>query len=137
MNLSGRPNQYALWPGFSAVARPGDNLLLATREAAGFDFIRPIALGRRLFVQQHGRIQDRLLHLEHVSEAGFQHHQALFHFFLAKLTQDLFEFVRTGLSPTGKVLGEFHATGTRSVYTERIQAAGYTIHPALSRVSQG
>jgi pilus assembly protein CpaF len=53
------------------------------------------------------------------------------------LTQDLFEFVRTGLSPTGKVLGEFHATGTRSVYTERIQAAGYTIHPALSRVSQG
>jgi pilus assembly protein CpaF len=53
------------------------------------------------------------------------------------LTQDLFEFVQTGVSPTGKVLGEFHATGTRSVYTERIQAAGYSIHPALSRTSQG
>ena len=53
------------------------------------------------------------------------------------LTQDLFEFVRTGMSPTGKVVGEFRATGTRSVYTERIQAAGYTIHPALSRTPQG
>jgi pilus assembly protein CpaF len=53
------------------------------------------------------------------------------------LTQDLFEFVRTGLSPTGKVLGEFRATGTRSVYTERIQAAGLTILPVLSRSSQG
>ena len=53
------------------------------------------------------------------------------------LTQDLFDFVQTGVSPTGKVLGEFRATGTRSVYTERIQAAGYTIHPALSRTSQG
>lgn len=28
-NLSGRPNQYDLWPSFSSVARPGDNLLLA------------------------------------------------------------------------------------------------------------
>jgi hypothetical protein len=53
------------------------------------------------------------------------------------LIQDLFEFVRTGMSPTGKVLGEFRATGTRSVYTERVQAAGFTIHPALSQSSQG
>jgi pilus assembly protein CpaF len=53
------------------------------------------------------------------------------------LTQDLFEFVRTGMSPIGKVLGTFHATGTRSVFTERIQAAGHTIHPALSQTSQG
>ena len=29
MNLSGRPNQYDLWPRFSDVARPGDNLMLA------------------------------------------------------------------------------------------------------------
>ena len=29
MNLSGRPNQYDLWPRFPDVARPGDNLLLA------------------------------------------------------------------------------------------------------------
>ncbi|MEP6493982.1 MAG: glycosyltransferase family 39 protein [bacterium] len=28
LNLSGRENQYDLWPKFSAVARPGDNLLL-------------------------------------------------------------------------------------------------------------
>jgi hypothetical protein len=28
MNLAGRPNQYDLWPRFSDVAKPGDNLLL-------------------------------------------------------------------------------------------------------------
>jgi 4-amino-4-deoxy-L-arabinose transferase-like glycosyltransferase len=32
-NLSGRPNQYDLWPGFPNVAHPGDNLLLALDES--------------------------------------------------------------------------------------------------------
>src|SRR6516225_1083966 len=43
------------------------------------------------------------------------------------LMQDLFEFVRTGLSPTGKVVGEFRATGVRSKYTEKMMAAGYPL----------
>lgn len=34
-NLSGRPNQYDLWPGFPNVARAGDNLLLAVDESDG------------------------------------------------------------------------------------------------------
>jgi 4-amino-4-deoxy-L-arabinose transferase-like glycosyltransferase len=33
-NLSGRPNQYDLWPHFSDVARAGDNLLLAVDDGA-------------------------------------------------------------------------------------------------------
>jgi hypothetical protein len=32
-NLSGRPNQYDLWPGFPNVAHSGDNLLLALDES--------------------------------------------------------------------------------------------------------
>jgi pilus assembly protein CpaF len=44
------------------------------------------------------------------------------------LMQDLFEFVRSGVSPTGKVLGEFRSTGIRSKYTEKMLAAGYPLN---------
>ena len=44
------------------------------------------------------------------------------------LMQDLFEFVRTGVSPTGKVLGEFRSTGIRSKYTDKMLAAGYPLN---------
>jgi pilus assembly protein CpaF len=43
------------------------------------------------------------------------------------LMQDLFEFVRTGVSPTGKVLGEFRSTGIRSKYADKMLAAGYPL----------
>jgi hypothetical protein len=32
MNLSGRHNQYDLWPGFPESAKPGENLVLALDE---------------------------------------------------------------------------------------------------------
>jgi pilus assembly protein CpaF len=38
--------------------------------------------------------------------------------------QDLFEFERTGLSPRGKVLGSFRATGARPVCLDRLKAYG-------------
>jgi pilus assembly protein CpaF len=41
------------------------------------------------------------------------------------LMEDLFEFVQTGLSPTGKVLGEFRSTGIRSKYADKMLAAGF------------
>jgi pilus assembly protein CpaF len=43
------------------------------------------------------------------------------------LMQDLFEFVRTGVTSTGKVLGEFRATGIRSKYADKMIAAGYPL----------
>jgi pilus assembly protein CpaF len=43
------------------------------------------------------------------------------------LMEDLFEFVRTGSSPTGKVLGEFRSTGIRSKYADKMLAAGYPL----------
>lgn len=66
VNQSGRRNQYDLWPGFAAVARPGDDLLLVLDDSDDFhssarrlapfftDAVRgePIALVRR--GQQHG-----------------------------------------------------------------------------------
>jgi pilus assembly protein CpaF len=41
------------------------------------------------------------------------------------MLQDLFEFQRSGLSPSGKVLGQFRSTGIRSAYTERIELGGF------------
>src|SRR4051812_11648047 len=38
--------------------------------------------------------------------------------------QDLFEFERTGISPRGKVLGRFRATGNRPICLDRLKAYG-------------
>jgi pilus assembly protein CpaF len=51
------------------------------------------------------------------------------------MMQDLFEFKRTGIGQGGKVLGQFRYTGIRSMYTDRVAAAGYRIdiQPSFSR----
>ena len=38
--------------------------------------------------------------------------------------QDLFEFVQTGVTPEGRVQGQFRASGLRSRYFDRLVAAG-------------
>jgi pilus assembly protein CpaF len=43
------------------------------------------------------------------------------------MMQDLFEFKRTGIGQGGKVLGQFRFTGIRSMYTERVAAAGFRL----------
>jgi pilus assembly protein CpaF len=45
------------------------------------------------------------------------------------MMQDLFEFVRTGISPEGKVIGSLRPTGIRSIYTPRFEAAGMRFDP--------
>ena len=44
------------------------------------------------------------------------------------MMQDLFEFVRTGTSPSGRIIGHFHSTGIRSSYHQRLEvpASGWT-----------
>jgi pilus assembly protein CpaF len=49
------------------------------------------------------------------------------------MMQDLFEFKRTGVGPAGKVLGHFTSTGVRSVYSQRIEMAGYKLDAKLFR----
>jgi pilus assembly protein CpaF len=41
------------------------------------------------------------------------------------MMQDLWEFVRTGNTSNGKILGNLRPTGIRSVYLERLEGAGY------------
>jgi pilus assembly protein CpaF len=48
--------------------------------------------------------------------------------------QDVYEFVRTGISPRGKVLGSFRGTGARPVCMDRLKA--YGIHLSQSIFSE-
>jgi len=49
------------------------------------------------------------------------------------MMQDLFEFRRTGIGPGGEVLGQFVSTGTRSTYSQRLEAAGYKLDGKIFR----
>jgi pilus assembly protein CpaF len=46
------------------------------------------------------------------------------------LTQDLFEFVQTGVAPDGRVVGKFRATEARTKFSERIEALGVSDNAA-------
>jgi pilus assembly protein CpaF len=49
------------------------------------------------------------------------------------MMQDLFEFKRTGVGPGGEVIGHFLASGIRSTYSPRLEAAGYKLESKLFR----
>ncbi len=53
------------------------------------------------------------------------------------MMQDLFEFKRTGVGPNGEVLGQFVATGIRSTYSQRLEAAGYKLDANIFRNTIG
>jgi pilus assembly protein CpaF len=53
------------------------------------------------------------------------------------MMQDLFEFKRTGIGPGGEVLGSFLASGIRSTYSQRLEAAGYKLESKLFRNTIG
>jgi pilus assembly protein CpaF len=45
------------------------------------------------------------------------------------MMQDLFEFVRAGMSTEGKAIGSFRPSGIRSTYSRRLEAAGMRLDP--------
>ena len=53
------------------------------------------------------------------------------------MMQDLFEFKRTGIGVGGEVLGQFVATGIRSAYSQRLEAAGYKLDGKIFRNTAG
>jgi pilus assembly protein CpaF len=53
------------------------------------------------------------------------------------MMQDLFEFKRTGIGAGGEVLGQFVATGIRSTYSQRLEAAGYKLEGKIFRNTIG
>jgi pilus assembly protein CpaF len=51
------------------------------------------------------------------------------------MMQDLWQFVRTGATTTGKITGTFRPTGIRSHYVDRLAAVGYRMDGGLSRAA--
>ena len=49
------------------------------------------------------------------------------------MMQDLWEFVRTGTGPNGKIIGSMRSTGIRSVYLNRLEGVGYRMDREFSR----
>jgi pilus assembly protein CpaF len=45
--------------------------------------------------------------------------------------QEIYRFKRRGISPEGKVVGQFEATGVRPVFLDRLKVAGVEIPPHL------
>jgi len=50
--------------------------------------------------------------------------------------QDIFIFKKTGLSPEGKVMGHFEATGIRPKFADQLRLAGVDVSPAVFREGQ-
>ena len=49
--------------------------------------------------------------------------------------QDIFEFKQTGVDPSGKVLGEFRATGHVPTFIEQIRVKGIVLPPDIFKPS--
>jgi pilus assembly protein CpaF len=50
--------------------------------------------------------------------------------------QDIFVFKKTGLSPEGKVMGQFEATGIRPKFADQLRLAGVDVSPVVFREGQ-
>ena len=76
-----------------------------------------------LFVQI-SRMSDGTRKVTHITECvGMEGEQVT--------TQDIFLFERAGLSPNGKVIGKFRATGVRPKFSEKLKAAGIEFPASL------
>jgi len=51
------------------------------------------------------------------------------------MMQDLFEFVRAETTESGKINGNFRATGIRSMYAQRLEIAGYNSESKVIRAA--
>ena len=46
-------------------------------------------------------------------------------------TQEIYRFRRKGVTPDGKIVGDFEATGVRPVFAERLKISGIDLPPGL------
>jgi hypothetical protein len=56
LNLSGRPNQYDLWPSFPDRAQPGDSLILVVDDVTGIHPVAEALASHFSSMRQGGRI---------------------------------------------------------------------------------
>ncbi len=46
-------------------------------------------------------------------------------------TQEIYRFKRRGISPEGRIVGQFEATGVRPTFTDRLRVAGVELPPRM------
>jgi pilus assembly protein CpaF len=66
------------------------------------------------------RFSDGSRHITHVTECVGMERDIV-------TTQDIFLFEKTGVSPDGRILGRFRATGIRPRFYDKLRTAGYQI----------
>ncbi len=70
------------------------------------------------------RFSDGTRHITHITECVGMERDIV-------TTQDIFLFERTGVSPDGRVIGRFRATGIRPKFYEKLRTAGFQFPPEL------
>src|SRR5246500_2976916 len=106
-----------------AIARLETMSLMAELNLPDRAIRQQIASAISLIVQV-ARLSDGTRRVTHVSEVMGVADEMV-------SLQDIFVFDRLGVSPSGKILGKFRATGLRPTFTERLKASGAPLSPTM------
>jgi len=111
-----------------AIARIETMALMANLNLPETALRQQIASAIQIIVQV-SRMSDGSRRVTHISEITGTSGQVI-------SMQDIFLFQKLGVSPNGKVLGRFHATGIVPKFAEKLQAAGTPLETNLLDCSE-
>jgi pilus assembly protein CpaF len=106
-----------------ALARMETMAMMANLNIGEKAVRKQIASAIRL-VLQVTRLGDGTRRLTHITEVAGMEGDVI-------LMQDLFVFESQGVSPEGRTIGNFTATGVRPNFAERLKAAGFKLPPNM------
>ena len=106
-----------------AVSRLENMVAMAGIEMPLKAIRQQIASAVNLFVQA-SRLQDGSRRMTSITEITGMEGEVI-------SMQEVFRYQRVGLTPEGKIIGHFTATGVRSHYSDRFRQWGYDLPPSL------
>ena len=111
-----------------AISRIETMSLMANLHLPEMAMRQQIASAIQVIVQV-SRLSDGSRRVTHISEITGTNDQVI-------SMQDIFRFEKRGLSPEGKVLGRFYATGIVPKFADKLQSAGIGFDPGLLNFSE-
>jgi pilus assembly protein CpaF len=111
-----------------AISRIETMSLMANLHLPEMALRQQIASAIQVIVQV-SRMSDGARRVTHISEITGTSDQVI-------SMQDIFRFEKRGLSPEGKVLGRFYATGIVPKFADKLQSAGIMLDPGLLSFSE-
>ncbi len=102
-----------------AIARLEVMMGMANSNMSVMSIRQQIAAAVDLFVHV-SRFSDGTRHITHITECVGMERDVV-------TSQDIFLFEKTGISPDGRVLGRFRATGIRPRFYEKLRTAGFNL----------